>query len=142
MIVIDTNVLGALTKTAEAGRITAWFDAQDRTTLWTTTITLAEMRFGTEREPQGKRRRALEALNARLLAGFFPAGRIAPFDTAAAESFGRIVAAASKRGKPVAGFADAAIAAIATVRGFAVATRDVGPFDSLGVPTVNPWTET
>jgi predicted nucleic acid-binding protein len=35
---------------------------------------------------------------------------------------------------------DGQIAAIAKVHGFAVATRDVAPFDAVGVPVINPWT--
>ena len=35
--------------------------------------------------------------------------------------------------------ADAQIAAIATVRGFVVATRDTAPFVAAGVPIIDPW---
>ena len=35
--------------------------------------------------------------------------------------------------------ADAFIAAIAFANGFAVATRDTGPFEAVGVTVINPW---
>jgi predicted nucleic acid-binding protein len=38
--------------------------------------------------------------------------------------------------------ADAQIAAIATVHGFSVATRDTSPFVAVGVPVINPWDQT
>ena len=34
---------------------------------------------------------------------------------------------------------DAFIAAIALANGFAVATRDTGPFEAAGVTVINPW---
>jgi hypothetical protein len=35
--------------------------------------------------------------------------------------------------------ADCQVAAIASVHGFAVATRDTAPFLAAGVPVINPW---
>jgi predicted nucleic acid-binding protein len=35
--------------------------------------------------------------------------------------------------------ADGYIAAIAIVNGFAVATRDTGPFEAAGAAVINPW---
>ena len=37
------------------------------------------------------------------------------------------------------GFADCAIAAIARVNGFALATRNVRDFKGAGVPLIDPW---
>jgi len=34
---------------------------------------------------------------------------------------------------------DAFIAAIALANGFAVAIRDTGPFEAVGVTVINPW---
>lgn len=34
---------------------------------------------------------------------------------------------------------DGYIAAIATARGFIVASRDTAPYEAAGVPVINPW---
>jgi predicted nucleic acid-binding protein len=47
-------------------------------------------------------------------------------------------AKAQKEGH-TAGLADALIAATALVHGLTIATRNVGDFEKLGVPTLNPW---
>ena len=138
MIVIDTNIIGALMKAETAPRISAWLDRQEPSTLWTTTITIAEMRYGTERMPEGKKRSLVEQFNADVMGTFFPPERVLPFDARAAASYGRLVADAEGRGRPVRNFADAAIAAIASAKGFSVASFDRGPFESLAVPLIVP----
>jgi len=60
------------------------------------------------------------------------------FDAAAAEQFGVIVSRARLRGRTIE-MADGQIAAIAAVHGFAVATRDMGPFEAARVAVINPW---
>jgi len=49
-----------------------------------------------------------------------------------------IVSRARLRGRTIE-MADGQIAAIAAVHGFAVATRDMGPFEAAGVAVINPW---
>jgi predicted nucleic acid-binding protein len=39
------------------------------------------------------------------------------------------------------GQADAQIAALAATHGFAVATRDVTPFQKAGLAVINPWAQ-
>lgn len=65
-------------------------------------------------------------------------GRILPFDLAAAEISGNLFASGERSGISI-GTADGMIAAIAKSNGFMVATRDVGPFEAVGVKVVNPW---
>ena len=60
------------------------------------------------------------------------------FDFRAAEAHARITERALASGKPLP-VADAFIAAIAAVHGFAVATRDVAPFEAAGVEVINPF---
>lgn len=137
MIVLDTNVVSEPLKAAPAQAVVDWLDAQAPETLFLTSISLAELRAGVDVLPAGKRRNALaRALADRVLPMF--GGRILPFEDRAAEAFGRIHAAARKAGNPI-GFADCAIAAIATARGFMVATRDVRDFKGTGVSIVDPW---
>ncbi len=67
-----------------------------------------------------------------------PAGRIFPFDSAAAREFALIVADRRIAGRPIEDF-DAQIAAITRSRGMSLATRDVQDFESTGVQLVDPW---
>jgi hypothetical protein len=50
----------------------------------------------------------------------------------------QVVARAARRGIAIS-FADAQIAAIAKQHGFAVATRDVIPFEAAGIDVIDPW---
>jgi predicted nucleic acid-binding protein len=72
-----------------------------------------------------------------LLSRLF-ATRILNFDEAAAIAYAKVVSNARAAGCPIS-IPDAQIAAIALVRGYAVATRDERPFRAAGVPFINPW---
>jgi predicted nucleic acid-binding protein len=67
--------------------------------------------------------------------------RILPFDEAAARAYAEIIADARVAGRTIS-IADGQIAAIAKVRGFSVATRDIAPFIAARVPVIDPWTTT
>ena len=86
--------------------------------------------------PDGKRRQDL-ASAARRIFGLF-AGRIFPFDSAAAELFTEIVAECRRIGRPV-GALDAQIAAIARSTGMALATPNVADSDGVSVTFFDPW---
>jgi predicted nucleic acid-binding protein len=64
--------------------------------------------------------------------------RVLPFDTGAARCYAQLASKARAAGK---GFPtpDGYIAAIACDKGFAVATRDVSPFEAASVAVINPW---
>lgn len=65
------------------------------------------------------------------------AGRILPFDSAAAIAYAALAASRREAGRPIAQ-ADAQIAAIARSRGAALATRNVPDFEGCGVEIINP----
>ena len=87
----------------------------------------------------GKRRRALESVVSSIFAEDL-AGRVLPFDSAAAREYAVIAAARRRAGRPIAE-ADAQIAAIARSRGATVATRNVEDFTGCGISLVSPWEE-
>ena len=66
------------------------------------------------------------------------AGRILPFDSAAATELAAILVLRKQMGRPIASH-DAQIAAIARSRGMSVATRDVADFADCGVVLIDPW---
>jgi predicted nucleic acid-binding protein len=114
-----------------------WLDNQAAESLYLSTVSLAELLSGVAALPAGRRRSALASGLTSLLDKLF-AGRILPFDTAAATRFPQIVMAARKRGTTIS-FADAQIATIAAEHGFSVATRDTDPFLAAGIPVLDPW---
>ena len=136
MIVLDTNVLSEPLKTRPDLKVLAWLDAQAAETLYLSTISYAELRFGVLKMPDGKRRNDLAAQIDRALELF--KDRILEFNVKAAEQLAQIGARCKKMGKPATA-PDAYIAAIAAANGFSVATRNVDHFRHTGVPVINPW---
>ena len=138
MILLDTNVISEPLKAESDANVLAWIDAQIVETLYISTISLAELRFGIAVLPQGKRRDTLHlSLEQRVLPLF--TGRILPFDDPASQSYATLRARARASGQAIAP-ADSYIAAIAATHSFAVATRDTSPFAAAGVAVINPWT--
>jgi toxin FitB len=137
MIVLDTNVLSEEMKLAPDAAVHRWLLAQDAGDLFTSAVTEAEIRLGIAILPDGKRKQDLETAASRILALF--AGRVLPFDSAAAVEYARIVAARRRMGRPVAEF-DAQIAAITLSRGMMLATRNGPDFVDSGLAVIDPWT--
>lgn len=140
MIVLDTNVLSEIMKPSnEQSRIVFdWLDALAPETVFTTSISVAEIGVGLHRLPAGKRRDAL-AIGADRVFGQLFAKRILPFDANAAERYAPLMAARRRAGLHHDHALDLQIAAIAESVGYAVATRDIGDFAGLGVELINPW---
>ena len=137
MILLDTNVVSEPLRTSPDANVLAWFDAQLVETLYLSTITLAELRFGIAVLPEGKRRDALHASFEQRVLPLF-AGRILAFDDAASVAYAALRSRARAAGEAIA-TADGFIAAIAAANGFAVATRDTSPFEAAGLAVINPW---
>jgi hypothetical protein len=137
MILLDTNIISEALKAAGDERVLAWMDAQMIETLFLSTISLAELRFGIAALTEGKRRDMLHStLEQRVLPIF--SGRILPFNEAASQSYAILRSRARSFGLAIA-TADGYIAAIASTNGLAVATRDTSPFDAAGLKVINPW---
>lgn len=137
MILLDTNVISEPLKLSPDSGVLTWIDAQLVESLYLSTISLAELRFGIAALPAGKRKDTLHAsLETRILPLF--AGRILSFDAAASEAYAVLRARARLDGKAIAP-ADGYIAAIAMAHGLIVATRDTGPFEAAGLTVINPW---
>ncbi|MBV8845363.1 MAG: type II toxin-antitoxin system VapC family toxin [Bryobacterales bacterium] len=105
--------------------------------LYITAITQAEILWGFERLPSGKRRKDLERIAQETFEITFD-GQILPFDSAAASEFAKIAAARRKLGRPISQ-ADCQIAAIARSRGAVLATRNTADFEHCGIRLVKPW---
>ena len=136
MILLDTNVISEALKTSGNENLLAWMDAQMIETLYLSTISLAEIRFGITTLPDGKRRETLHTIFEKKVLPVF-ASRILSFDDPASQSYA-LRSKARAAGLAISP-ADGFIAAIAVDRGFAVATRDTSPFDAAGIRVINPW---
>ncbi len=137
MIVLDTNVISEPLRPVPDARVVAWLDDQHVETLYLTTITLAELRYGVAALPDGRRKQALsERLEGETIPLF--TGRVLPFDDEASIAYARLQAAARANGRAL-GVMDGLIAAICSVHGHALATRNVDDFAAAGIDLVNPW---
>jgi predicted nucleic acid-binding protein len=137
VILLDTNVISAFMKPERDAAVVTWLDTQPRNSLWTTAITVFEIRNGLELLVPSRRRQALEDAFSRALQKAF-AGRVIAFDESAAQAAGRIAAARRRVGRSVE-VRDVQIAGIALARNAAIATRNIRHFEGLGIPLIDPW---
>jgi predicted nucleic acid-binding protein len=136
--IVDTNVISELLREPPDPAVKAWWFGQlVAGDLFTTAITEAELRYGLAIMPAGQRRDGISRRMEYMLREHF-AGRILPFDSAAAHAYAIIYADRRLRGRPTSP-SDCQIAAIARVLGAIVATRNVPDFLDSGVEVVNPW---
>lgn len=136
MIILDTNVVSELMRPEPAPSVASWVRDRDRRELRTTTITLAEIRYGIARLPDGRRKQALLAAADEIFSAF--AEQILQADISAAEHYAVIASGRERARKPIAGF-DALIAAVCRSQGAALATRNVSDFDGTGIEIIDPW---
>jgi predicted nucleic acid-binding protein len=137
VIILDTNVLSALMRTTPDPEVVAWLDRQPPESLWITSITVFEARFGLALLASGRRRRALERAFA-LLVEEDLGNRVLDFDVVAATASAGLAAARQQAGRP-ADMRDTQIAGIVIARRATLATRNVRHFADLSVPVVDPW---
>lgn len=134
MIVLDTNVLSELMKRKGSKVVRNWAAQQPLMSLFTTTITQAEILYGIAILPEGKRRNELtDAANLMFAEDF--SRRVLPFDEAAAIAFASIAAQRRANGNPISQ-ADAEIAAICYTRQATIATRNVSDFTGCGISII------
>ena len=136
MIILDTTVLSALMRRSEQPAIVAWFNDQDVERLYTTVISLQELRYGIELLPASRRRRVMER-DLHLTLDQDLNSRVVAFDADAALTTAMIAARRYKAGQPT-GLADTQIAGIAVSRGASVATHNVRHFSDLPVRIIDP----
>lgn len=138
MIIIDTNVISELLRPIPEAAVEAWLGEQDGLSIYLTAISEAELRYGVAIMTSGKRRDGLGVAIDRILRDDM-AGRILPFDSAAARAYADIAASRRSAGKPISQ-ADCQIAAIARAHNAPVATRNTPDFEGCGIDLINPWT--
>lgn len=137
MILLDTNVLCALMRDTPESVVVDWLDSQPIESIWTTSVTVLEIRTGIELLTPSRRRKPLDEMFSQLLDEDLD-GRVQSFDLAAAIAAGTIAAAQQRTGR-AAEIRDVQIAGIAASRHATLATRNIRDFEETGVGLVNPW---
>lgn len=137
VLILDTNVLSALMQARPNTVVVDWVDRQSPESIWLTSITVFETRFGLALLPTSKRRAALEESFERLLQDDLQ-GRVLPFDEPAAAKAAALAAERQRAGRSI-DLRDTLIAAIAVARNASLATRNVKHFADLPIPVLNPW---
>lgn len=117
--------------------VIAWLDAQPPESIWTTAITVFEIRFGLEILAEGRKRTALEEAFASALSEDFD-GRVIAFDQVTADAAAAIAARQRKAGRPVE-IRDVQIAGITAARKATLATRNTRHFEGTGIALIDPW---
>lgn len=134
MIVLDTNVLSELMKPSPDAFVRDWLTRLGDVPMATTAVTVAEIEFGLQRLPQGRRRNGLYA----SFEAFIAALTVLPLDDVAAREAGRLRAMREAAGlsfQP----SDMMIAGIAVTAAAVLATRNVRDFEGLPLQIIDPW---
>jgi toxin FitB len=139
VIILDTNVISELVRPAPSPVVLRNLRLLPSHDLYTTAITEAEIRFGLAILARGRKHSAPRN-QLELILGQEFAGRILPFDSAAAGAYAAIVASRRLAGQPISVF-DGQISAIASIRGATLATRNLRDFRGLRFPLLDPWVE-
>jgi toxin FitB len=135
-VVLDTNVVSELMRPVPVPSVVAWVRRLAPGAVYTTAVTLAEVRFGFARLPSSRRKALLEVAADEVFATF--ADRVLPFDAVAAGHYADVVVEREHIGAPISGF-DAQIAAICRGHHATLATRNTTDFDRLGLILIDPW---
>jgi toxin FitB len=137
MIVLDTNVVSEVMLDHPEPTVLSWLDGLPDQSVWTTAITVFEIRHGLEIMATGRRRRALEDAFSRIIEDDLE-GRVLPLEVNAAAAAGAISAKRRRAGRSIE-IRDALIAGITHSRKATLATRNVRHFRGIDLPLVDPW---
>ncbi|HEY4085757.1 MAG TPA: type II toxin-antitoxin system VapC family toxin [Bryobacteraceae bacterium] len=137
MIILDTNVVSALMDPEPVPQVVQWLDAQQRDSIWTTSITIFELQFGLAILSEGRKRHLLELEFRRLIEDDL-GNRVLEFDSDAASLAAFLAAERQLRGRR-GEIQDTQIAGVVLSRRATLATRNVRHFADIEARVVNPW---
>ena len=134
---IDTCCISELVKKKPNPNVLKWFTDQDEFSMYISVITFGELRKGIEKLPDSKKKKELnqwvkEDLNSRFK------NRILSINMEEVNRWGKILATAEKKGKPLPAI-DSLIVATAQVHNLSVVTRNTQVIEGSGVDVINPW---
>jgi toxin FitB len=136
---LDTNVVSEWVKPRPNPGVIEWLASADEDRLFLSVATLAELRYGVERLPAGRKSAQLqEWLETELRSRF--EGRVVAIDETVAALWGKLLAKADAVGKPL-GAMDGFLAATAAAHQVTLVTPNEMDFAGAGIKTFNPWSE-
>jgi toxin FitB len=130
-------VISTLMQQAPHPAVRLWLDRQPELSVWTTSVTVFEIRNGIEMLPRSRRRGSLESEFERVIEDDIQR-RIVPFDTAAANAAAVLMAERQRAGRP-GDMRDTMIAGIVIASHATLATHNTRHFADLSVPVIDPW---
>jgi predicted nucleic acid-binding protein len=136
MTILDTDVVSEFMQRSPSPKVIGWLDRQPRSSLWTTAITIFEIRLGLQIMPSSKRREVLNQRFDEVLARIHE--QIVSFDTDAAQEAASLMASRKMQGRPR-DLRDTMIAGIVLARRASLATRNAAHFDDISALLIDPW---
>ena len=132
---VDTDVLSDPSRPQPSLKVDAWLVAH-QSQIYTSAITIGEIKRGIERLPAGAKRAGLEKWLEPVLASMN--GRILAYNTRVAETWGQMMADLERQGRTMPS-TDSLIAAIAKRHKLTLVTRNAADFAHTGLRVVNPF---
>ena len=133
---LDTNIVSELVKPRPADALIDWMSRQPDGDLAISSLTVAEIQRGILEKPAGRKRQDLEAWFSGPTGPLtLFAGRVLPFDAAAALIWARLMAEGRASGRPRSAL-DMIVAAVGEANGCQVVTANEKDF--IGIPFFNP----
>ncbi len=137
MVLIDTNIVSEIMFRSPSTNVVNWLNNQDTLSLLISTISIAEINYGLNIMPDGKRKNVLtERFNYFVSKAFEQ--RIISFNESAAIQYANIMSHRKIIGRPMS-VPDGQIAAVALSNELAIATRNTRDFYDCGIIVVNPF---
>ncbi|MGB2622010.1 MAG: type II toxin-antitoxin system VapC family toxin [Candidatus Acidiferrum sp.] len=136
---LDANVVSEWVKPRPDPGVVEWLANADEDRLFLSVATLAELRYGIERMPTGRKSTRLREWLEMELTGRFE-DRVVAIDETVAATWGILLAKADAAGRPM-GSMDGFLAATAVVHQMMLVTRNEMDFSAAGINTINPWSE-
>jgi predicted nucleic acid-binding protein len=137
MILLDTNAISEIMRPKPDVAFMRWIDSQPNLSIWTSSISIYEIRVGLKSMPAGRKRSVLTAFFDRWVVEVLQ-GRVVDFDEAAAECAADL--AAARKAKGISSEArDTMIAGVVLANRAKLATRNVKHFADIAGSVVNPW---
>lgn len=133
---LDTCVLSEFVKQRPDSVVLEFIKARDESTLFVSSMTIAELHRGIQKLSEGKKKSSLLIWLADIEFQF--GERILPFDHDCAIKWASICTQAEKSGKKISAF-DSIIAAVAAKNNLVLVTRNVKDFKATGLEIINPW---
>lgn len=137
MIILDTNVISEVIRPAGSPLVVQWLDLQTVTDVFTTAVTVFELRSGLLSLPAGRKKvHLLKVFEEVITVGMRE--RVLDVDWSAASQAAEIASRLRRQGVTIE-IRDILIAGVAADHSATLATRNTRHFAKTGVRLVNPW---